>query len=203
MKYCVFLSDLSIKKPREPPPPTHVKIPQIHRSEAAYIAGYHQERKSPAVYVSAVSRGQAKLPSPKPANPKSGSITLGTPIQPRYESIMRQMPPEPKMGSITQGTPIHVPHIQDKRMYDFHYGKRGAVLQNVGQVPPPQGASYPQYRQPAYLAEQQLSSRQTIMNDYITSQQMHARRSEKSHYMAASSPHRTPPPPQQQQRQGI
>lgn len=87
----------------------------VHRSEP-YAAAYHQERKSPAVYVSSVPRVQPKLPSPKPANPKAGSITLGTPIisQPRYEGLLRQMTPEPKMGSITQGTPIHVPHMQDK-----------------------------------------------------------------------------------------
>ncbi|KAJ8980403.1 hypothetical protein NQ317_009398 [Molorchus minor] len=180
---------------------------QIHRSEA-YI--YHQERKSPAFSM----RAQPKMPSPKPANPKTGSITLGTPIisQPRgYEGLLRQMP-EAKMGSITQGTPIHMPHnMQDKRVYDYFNKTR------QGQAPPPQqgpppGAQYPaQYRQAAYvdqqLSSQQLTSRQIIMNDYITSQQMLARRAEKPQYYPASSPHRTPPPPQmqaqQQQRQGV
>lgn len=104
------------------------------------------------------------------------------------------------MGSITQGTPIHVPHMQDKRVYEY-YNKRAPV-------PPQQGAPYPtQYRQPAYSVEQQLSSRQIIMNDYITSQQMLGRRNEKPQYYPAGSPqHRTPPPvvPQQtQQRQGV
>jgi hypothetical protein len=188
--------DLSIKKPREPPPPAHTKHPpqQIHRE---YL-GYHQERKSPAFPM----RSQPKLPSPKPANPKSGSITLGTPIinqQSRYEGLLRQMTPETKMGSITQGTPIHMPHIQEKRVYEF-FNKRG-VPQNS-----PQPGGYPQYRQPAYTVEQQLSSRQIIMNDYITSQQMLGRRNEKSQYYPANSPHRTPPPPpqqQNQQRQGV
>ncbi|KAK4878659.1 hypothetical protein RN001_011165 [Aquatica leii] len=190
--------DLSIKKPRELPPPAHAKLqPQMHRSEAY---GYHQERnKSPALYVSTIPRVQPKLPSPKLANPKAGSITLGTPIisQPRYEGLLRQMTPEPKMGSITQGTPIHVPHMQDKRLYDY-YNKR-PMPHNV----PPQSANYPsQYRQPAYSVEQQLSSRQIIMNDYITSQQMLGRRNDKPQYYA-TSPHRTPPPQQTQQRQGV
>ncbi|KAF5285140.1 hypothetical protein FQA39_LY16829 [Lamprigera yunnana] len=192
--------DLSIKKPRELPPPAHAKLQsQMHRSEA-YI-GYHQERKSPAVYVSTIPRVQPKLPSPKLANPKAGSITLGTPIisQPRYEGLLRQMTPEPKMGSITQGTPIHVPHMQDKRIYDY-YNKRPPMPLNV----PPQSANYqPQYRQPSYSVEQQLSSRQIIMNDYITSQQMLGRRNDKPQYYATTSPHRTPPPQQAQQRQGV
>lgn len=178
--------DLSIKKPREPPPPAHKHQP-IHRE---YLP-YHQERKSPAFPI----RTQPKLPSPKPANPKSGSITLGTPIinqQPRYEGLLRQMTPETKMGSITQGTPIHMPHMQEKRVYEF-FNKRGA--------PQPPTAGYTQYRQPSYTVEQQLNSRQIIMNDYITSQQMLGRRNEKPYY-----PARTPPPtPQQQnqQRQGV
>lgn len=191
--------DLSIKKPREPPPPA-VHKHAIHRTSEPYIQ-YHHERKSPAVYVSTVSRNQPKLPSPKPANPKAGSITLGTPIinqqQRSYEGLLRQIPPETKMGSITQGTPIHMPpHIQDKRVYDL-YNKR---------QPAPQNASYPAQYRPSYAVEQQLSSRQIIMNDYITSQQMHGpRRVEKppqtQNYYPTGSPHRTPPP--QPQRQGV
>ncbi|KAK9751775.1 hypothetical protein QE152_g4752 [Popillia japonica] len=188
--------DLSIKKNRELPPPAHAKHQQI-RPE---LYMYH-ERKSPAVYASRVL--QPKLPSPKPANPKAGSITMGTPIvnQPRYDGLLRQITPDPKMGSITQGTPIHVPgHIQDKRMYEY-FGKR--PTQNV---PPPQNANFAaQYRQP-YSVEQQLS-RQIIMNDYITSQQMEklGRRSEKPYYLTTSPQHRTPPPAAQQtqQRQGV
>ncbi|XP_025835153.1 mediator of RNA polymerase II transcription subunit 15-like isoform X1 [Agrilus planipennis] len=205
--------DLSIKKPRDLAPPMHPKHPQppvSHRSEqqSPYM-GYHQhreERKSPAVYVSAVPpRVQPKLPSPKPANLKTGSITQGTPIinQPRFEGLLRQITPESKMGSITQGTPIHVPHMQqDKRMYDY-YNKR----QSVTQPPPPQSGGYPppQYRQPpaaVYSVDQQLSSRQIIMNDYITSQQMLGRRaaaSDKAAAVAAAAQYyaRTPPPSQQ------
>nr|XP_023022666.1 uncharacterized protein LOC111510921 [Leptinotarsa decemlineata] len=195
--------DLSLKKPREPPPPPHSKHQpqqqqqsQLHRSDPFM---YHQERKSPLFSV----RTQPKLPSPKPANPKSGSITLGTPImsQPRYE-ILRQIP-EAKMGSITQGTPV-IPHnMQDKRVYDY-FTKRGPMPTQQGQT---QQMQYPPQRygqQPAYTVEQQLSSRQIIINDYITSQQMLGRRNEKPQYYPASSPHRTPPPQQgQQQRQGV
>ncbi|XP_056633843.1 uncharacterized protein LOC130443297 [Diorhabda sublineata] len=194
--------DLSIKKPREPPPSVHSKHQpqpqqQMHRSDP-YM--YHQERKSPAFTI----RSQPKLSSPKPANPKSGSITLGTPImsQPRYD-VLRQIP-ESKMGSITQGTPV-IPHnMQEKRVYDY-FNKRGPV---PPQQTPSQQIPYPgQYRQ-AYNVEQQLSSRQIIINDYITSQQMLGRRNEKTQYYSPNSPHRTPPPPppsqpNQQQRQGV
>lgn len=197
--------DLSIKKPREPPPQPHSKHQsqpqqqaQIHRSEPSYM--YHQERKSPAFSI----RNQPKLPSPKPANPKAGSITQGTPVMSpavRYD-VLRQMP-EAKMGSITQGTPILMLHnMQDKRVYDY-INKRTAVPPQQNQSQQPQ---YPgQYRQAAYTMEQQLSSRQTIINDYITSQQMLGRRNEKPQYYPTNSPHRTPPPTQQsqQQRQGV
>lgn len=198
--------DLSIKKPRDQcPPPAHKHSVPLHRtSESNYIQYGHHERKSPAVYVSTVSRAQPKLPSPKMANPKAGSITLGTPIinqQQRYsEGLLRQMTPEAKMGSITQGTPIHMPHVQDKRVYDYY--KHSQPAQNTGAYPGP-------YRPPAYAVEKQLSTRQIIMNDYITSQQMlGTRRGEKpisqppANYYPAGSPHRTPPPPQPQ-RQGV
>lgn len=207
--------DLSIKKPRElPPPPIH----KMHREN--YM--YHQDRKSPA-YMRTSS--QSKMPSPKPANPKAGSITMGTPIinQPsRYEGLLRQMP-EAKMGSITQGTPIHIPqHLQqqpDKRMYEY--------FKNTPQ--PQQFSSQSQQQSPQYkmqqalytVEQQQQQQRQIIINDYITSKQMlGGRRNDKSYYHASSPSHRTPPPtthsqsqqqpqhqqsqtPQPQQRQGV
>ncbi|XP_076255294.1 nuclear receptor corepressor smrter isoform X3 [Rhynchophorus ferrugineus] len=195
--------DLSIKKPREPIPPSHPKHPpsNIHRSEPSYI--YHQERKSPAY----IRTSQVKLPSPQPANPKTGSITLGTPIvntPTRYDGLLRQIP-DAKMGSITKGTPIHTSHsLQDKRVYDY-FTKQGRLQSQQNIAPQPQPYHYPQrsaYEQQMSVSSQ-MSSRQIIMDDYITSQQMHSnRRPEKPHYYPANSPHRTPPPPNQQ-RQGV
>ncbi|CAG9833249.1 unnamed protein product [Diabrotica balteata] len=189
--------DLSLKKPRETLQPVHNKTQtqsqqQIHRD--SYV--YHQERKSSAFSV----RSPTKMSTSKLANPKSGSITLGTPImsQPRYE-VLRQIP-DTKMGSITQGTPV-IPHnMQEKRVFDY-FNKRGTVP--VQQIQSSQQYSG-QYRQ-AYNVEQQLSSRQIIINDYITSQQMLGRRNEKSQFYPTNSTHRTPSPsqPSQQQRQGV
>ncbi|KAL1502524.1 hypothetical protein ABEB36_007656 [Hypothenemus hampei] len=192
--------DLSIKKPREhvPPVSAHPKHlqPPMHRSDV-YL--FHQERKSPAF----TRTSQVKLPSPQPANPKTGSITLGTPIinQPtRYDGLLRQIPD--KMGSITKGTPIHATHNlqQDKRVFDY-YAKQGRIpaQQNMAQQPQYQ---YAPQRTPY---DQQISSqRQLIFDDYMTSQQMQSRRQEKPPYYQANSSHRTPPPPQpNQQRQGV
>ncbi|XP_050513281.1 uncharacterized protein LOC114330824 isoform X1 [Diabrotica virgifera virgifera] len=188
--------DLSIKKPRETLLPVHNKTQpqsqqQMHRD---YV--YHQERKSSAFSI----RSPTKMSTSKLANPKSGSITLGTPImsQPRYE-VLRQIP-DTKMGSITQGTPV-IPHnMQEKRVFDY-FNKRGAVP--VQQMQSSQQYAG-QYRQ-AYNVEQQLSSRQIIINDYITSQQMLGRRNEKTQFYPTNSAHRTPSPsqPGQQQRQGV
>lgn len=131
---------------------------------------------------------------------KGGSITHGTPVSgARYEGLLRMTPPGsvsvsnasqggPKeTGSITQGTPVH-PFVVDKRggpMYDYHRSIRHSPVstgnvpqgQNPGVVVTPsnQYNSYPARPPPSYTIEQQLSSRQIIMNDYITSQQMHAR----------------------------
>nr|XP_022902723.1 uncharacterized protein LOC111415336 [Onthophagus taurus] len=202
--------DLSIKKSSRdlPPPPPSSSAGQhkMMRNEppsGGYV--YHtQERKSPAVYVTATPTGRVPTKiSPKPANPKAGSITMGTPIIPqptRYEGgLLRQLPPEStKMGSITQGTPIHVPH-QDKRIYDPYFTTK--------RPPNPTQQYQPnhQYRTAPYSVEHQLSNRQIIMTDYITSQHMPGRRPEKQYYPSM----RTPPPPtaqvvqSQQQRQGV
>lgn len=127
----------------------------------------------------------------------AGSITHGTPVNsnnqqiliqgpttlsPRFDGILRQTPPSgDKLGSITQGTPVHLPphHLTDKqRVYDYYKNSRQSPAQPP-QQPSPQAATFgsPYQVRPAgpYAIEQpaQLSSRQIIMNDFITSQQMH------------------------------
>lgn len=112
-------------------------------------------------------------------------------------------PSNDKLGSITQGTPVHLPshHLSDKRMFDYYKNNRQSPAQSQpqSQPPPPQQPPPPaplpsqnQHPQPpsnsqapkfgspyvrsAYNLDPQqpqLSSRQIIMNDYITSQQMH------------------------------
>ncbi|CAH0549000.1 unnamed protein product [Brassicogethes aeneus] len=223
--------DLSIKKPRE----MHVSSAQKMLGNSQQVQhtqlhipsgvgyGVPQDRKSPfgaqapggmRLHVSGGGQGGgggAKMPSPKPANPKAGSITQGTPIvtQPRY-GLLRHVAPDSKMGSITQGTPIHLPHnsMQDKQQRVYEYYKRppsqgppsgGPQGQSYGQGQPPPPQS--QYReQLGYTVDQHMSSRQIIMNDFITSQHMQGRGREKIQYYP-SSPHRTPPPQQQQQQQ--
>lgn len=127
-----------------------------------------------------------------------GSITHGTPVNsnnqqillqgqatlsPRFDGILRQTPPSgDKLGSITQGTPVHLPphHLNDKaRVYDYYKNNRQSPAQPQ-QQPSPQAATFgsPYQVRPSgpYTIEQpaQLSSqRQIIMNDFITSQQMH------------------------------
>ncbi|KAK6640723.1 hypothetical protein RUM44_012420 [Polyplax serrata] len=107
-------------------------------------------------------------------------------------------------GSITQGTPVHHgSHLgpSDKRQpLNYEYFKRSSPAGNPSPSNPgqPVSSSYPYgsspsqsstssgfsspypsnpARQPtSYPIEQQLSSRQIIMSDYITSQQMHGQR---------------------------
>ncbi|KAF9406152.1 hypothetical protein HW555_013372, partial [Spodoptera exigua] len=87
-------------------------------------------------------------------NPK-GSITLGTPVETRFEP--HRNPPEPKTGSITAGTPVHPHHLPDKRTLEF-YKKKSRWTWGTG------------YTRNPYGPEQ----RQIIMADFITSQQMHS-----------------------------
>lgn len=136
--------------------------------------------------------------SQQPLNIK-GSITHGTPVSSsavmissvgspssRYESIFRQTPPGEKSGSITQGTPVHLGPSQfpDKRIYDYYKGNRQSPAQNISsQAGSPQSGNFSNIfnRSPAFIDHPQLSSKQILLNDYITSQQMIGRgsRSEK------------------------
>lgn len=139
---------------------------------------------------------QSQQPSQQ-SGPK-GSITHGTPVNavgppihvqssttlsPRFDSILRQTPPNAdKLGSITQGTPVHLPshHLSDKRVYDYYKNNRHSPAQPPPQQPNAQSSTFGAYARTAAYAldqQQQLSSRQIIMNDYITSQQMHGQRS--------------------------
>ncbi|XP_055538502.1 nuclear receptor corepressor 1 isoform X2 [Wyeomyia smithii] len=155
-------------------------------------------------------------PPPQSLGPK-GSITHGTPVNsagqqiivpgqttlsPRYDNILRQTPPSSndKHGSITQGTPVHMSAhaLPDKRAaYEYKsYNNRQSPAQ-VSQ-PPTQGSPQaPQFTYtrtaPSFTLEpQQLSSRQIIMNDYITSQQMQGRSAAGS---AGSRPEKESPSP--------
>lgn len=130
-------------------------------------------------------------PPPQQTNPggPKGSITHGTPVSsvsqaatfllqappsasPRFDSTPQQVPE--KIGSITQGTPVHMPphHLNDKhRVYEYYKNR-----QSPAQQPPqssPQANFATSYARTFGMDQQQLSSRQIIVNDYFTSQQMH------------------------------
>lgn len=119
---------------------------------------------------------------------RGGSITQGTPVSSAVQvsSMVRQpAPPPAQQGSITKGTPVREigrtsgpagdgaqridPNYRHQTgVYDRgQYPQQQAVYCKQGQYP--QGAPYTQYQgeqNPPY------SSRQTIMSDYLTAQQM-------------------------------
>ncbi|XP_054088600.1 uncharacterized protein LOC105215044 isoform X2 [Zeugodacus cucurbitae] len=122
-------------------------------------------------------------------------------LSPKFDNILRQTPPSGgdtnnKIGSITQGTPIHLPshHMDNKRSYEYYktsqrqspaQQQQMPVVGHPGVLPPPQqsspqapqpqgyGGSSP-YARPPYSVDQSsvLSTRQIVMHDYLTSQQM-------------------------------
>lgn len=127
-----------------------------------------------------------------------GSITHGTPVSSsqtiivpsstssvtRFDNIFRQTPPSgsEKSGSITQGTPVHLTasHMPDKRMYDYYKSNRQSPAQNTSQQGSPQSSFGGLYNRVAFTDHPQLSSKQIIMNDYLTSQQMIGQQSRNS-----------------------
>ncbi|CAH2211038.1 jg18231, partial [Pararge aegeria aegeria] len=111
-----------------------------HRN-AEYAAYRAAERQSPTQYNSKPKPVASPRPSLKlAANPK-GSITLGTPVETRYEP--QRIPSDPKTGSITAGTPVHGPHhLPEKR--NLEYRRRspgGAYYAGAGSQPRPQSPS--------------------------------------------------------------
>ncbi|XP_054281476.1 uncharacterized protein LOC128999132 isoform X3 [Macrosteles quadrilineatus] len=177
--------DLSIKKPRtdyreaKPSPLAPPHSVTVYRTASTHTdSNYYHQVASPQL--------QSKL-SPK-LSPGllgvGGSILHGTPVSSpsiytssgpqqastRYDSspLLRQMTPphatkEASTGSITQGTPVHQRGIYPGSTSSEYYSSSGTKR------PTPTAQGFYSPRPPAYAVEQ----RQIIMNDYITSQQMH------------------------------
>lgn len=151
----------------------------------------HQQSPSPSQMMSAGPKGSITHGTPVNSQQQQMLIQSATALSPRYENLPRQTPPGPdgnKLGSITQGTPVH--HIHDKQRVYFEYkanrqspAQQGPPPPQAQPQPPPQPPqsspqtqsfmSSPYGRSYALEQTQQLSSRQIVMHDYITSQQMH------------------------------
>lgn len=118
-----------------------------------------------------------------------GSITQGIPVsnpqvvnanmmQARLDNIFRQtINSNEKSGSITHGTPMVIgssPQNVDKRVFEFYNNKSRLSPSNPQQISPQNNANFssPTFNRAPYMEHPQLSSKQIIMNDYITSQQM-------------------------------
>ncbi|XP_061382083.1 uncharacterized protein LOC116777108 isoform X2 [Danaus plexippus] len=175
------LLDLSVKRPRHDPP----KPQQAHRN-TEYSPYRAQERESPTQYNSkpkpvASPRQTLKLPT----NPK-GSITLGTPVESRFET--QRMQSDPKTGSITAGTPVHAPHhLPEKRNFDYYKRRSPGGAYAYSAAPNQPRPQSPSFSNPSTGAVSRgpygHERRQIMLTDFITSQQMHggARRSEQPH----------------------
>ncbi|XP_059147260.1 uncharacterized protein LOC131934989 isoform X3 [Physella acuta] len=147
----------------------------------------------PPLITSSAQRASPKQArSPPSNNPhmmiRAGSITQGTPVSSAVQAsamVRQPAPPPAQQGSITKGTPVREigrtsgpagdgaqridPNYRHQTgVYDRgQYPQQQAVYCKQGQYP--QGAPYAQYQgeqNPPY------SSRQTIMSDYLTAQQM-------------------------------
>nr|QIQ19420.1 TATA box binding protein [Cydia pomonella] len=207
------LLDLSVKKPRHdhafPQPGKTVSISQPQYRNSDFQQQYRPlERESPTLYNSKPKPVAAPRPTLKPAPNPKGSITLGTPLESRYEP--RRTPPDTKPGSITAGTPVHGTHghhLPDKQRFHEMYNKRkspgGAYYPGAQNAQRPQS---PQSFSPnaAFGRYSGMDQRQIIMADFITSKQMPggARRERERPASPYSQPsvirhsyHVHPPPP--------
>lgn len=135
-----------------------------------------------------------------PLNSSGQPIMIGssTTLSPRFEAYKQPSPSSgnEKIGSITQGTPVVMPtiHFPDKRSFDYYKNPRQSPAQQSqsGQSQPPPTSSAsphsvqqfcaPFLRQPGSVnaplypldsQPQSQNTKQLLVNDYITSQQMH------------------------------
>ena len=188
-----YLKDITAFDSRGPPPmagaPSHLmgtspspgppRPPSQNRS--APTQGYISRSHLPP----STMTGRQPALSPKmaiskpPLTIQTGSITQGTPVQQqalqqRYnEPLLKMTPPEARAsagGSITQGTPVF-----DKSM------RRGEAYY-------PQGAS--RSGSSSQFADQHLTSRQVIMNDFAMARSTEMQRRPDSRDSRAMSPSR-------------
>lgn len=127
---------------------SHIKLPNKVTSPQLSVANVVSSKLSPNI----LNNSKA-----------TGSIMHGTPVSAATlymppQSNRYSQPSQAPGGSITQGTPVHqrMLHGSNQNMNADYYQKRN---------PQPQYQS----RQPHYSEQRQI-----IMNDYITSQQMHS-----------------------------
>lgn len=172
------VSHLSVKQT------SHIKLPNKVTSPQLSVPNVASSKLSPNILNNSKTTGSIMHGTPVSA------ATLYMPPQPNRYSQSSQAPG----GSITQGTPVHqrMLHNSNQNISTDYYQKRNPP-------PPPPPPTQPQYqpRQPHFSEQQQI-----IMNDYITSQQMHSN-------VTAQFPRAQKPPPvtspmyYQQTRQGV